>query len=129
MLELLLEFLWSRTLSAPSFGRYWKQLIGRLFLMFYISISKRATFWKAHLSCKTNFFVGDCSERFEMIYMSRQFHQLNFNGTHYFSGKAKGDGCHWTTRHHPQTYSNFGIRVCQHPQWKLSRNLESVSLI
>ena len=25
--ELLLEFLWSKTLSASSFGRYWKQLI------------------------------------------------------------------------------------------------------
>ena len=29
MLELLLELLWSKTLSAPSFSHYWKQLIGR----------------------------------------------------------------------------------------------------
>ena len=29
MLELLLEFLWSKVLSAPSFGHYWKQPIGR----------------------------------------------------------------------------------------------------
>ena len=29
MLELLLEFLWSKTLSVPSFSRCWKQLIGR----------------------------------------------------------------------------------------------------
>ena len=28
MFELLVEFLWSKTLSAPSFGRYWKQPIG-----------------------------------------------------------------------------------------------------
>ena len=27
MLDLLIELLWSITLSAPSFGRYWKQLI------------------------------------------------------------------------------------------------------
>ena len=29
MLELLLELLWSKTLTAPSFGRYWKQPILR----------------------------------------------------------------------------------------------------
>ena len=29
MLELLFEFLWSKTLSAPSVSRYWKQPIGR----------------------------------------------------------------------------------------------------
>ena len=29
MLELLLEFLWSKTLSAPYLDRYWKQSIGR----------------------------------------------------------------------------------------------------
>ena len=28
MIELLFELLWSKTLSAPSFGRYWKQPIG-----------------------------------------------------------------------------------------------------
>ena len=28
MLDLLLELLWSKTLSAPSFGRYCKQLVG-----------------------------------------------------------------------------------------------------
>ena len=28
MLEFLLEFLWRKTLSAPSFGRYWKHPIG-----------------------------------------------------------------------------------------------------
>ena len=31
MLELLLKSLCSKTLSAPSFGRYWKQLIDKIY--------------------------------------------------------------------------------------------------
>ena len=42
MLEVFLELLWSKTLSAPSFGRIWKQLIRSTywFLQFYPKKSK-----------------------------------------------------------------------------------------
>ena len=38
MLELLLELLWSKTLSAPSFGHYWKQPIWRPYLKTFFII-------------------------------------------------------------------------------------------
>ena len=38
ILELLLDSLCSKTLSAPSFGHYWKQMIGNLYSIVWICI-------------------------------------------------------------------------------------------
>ena len=52
MLELLLELLWSKTISAPSFGRYWKQLI-------------RSPYWSC---CWFLFYMVDESDKNPIFY-------------------------------------------------------------
>ena len=47
MLELLLEFLWSGTLSAPSLGRYWKQSIERSYWT-YLNKMQSKIVWKKY---------------------------------------------------------------------------------
>ena len=44
MLELLLELLWSKTLSAPSFGHYWKKTDSESLLVMILKIAQKTIF-------------------------------------------------------------------------------------
>ena len=57
MLELLLEFLRSETLSAPSFGHYWKKPIGRS-----LSSNPSKVPWRCYQTILNNNHIKDCKK-------------------------------------------------------------------
>ena len=67
MLELLLEFLWSKTLSAPSFGRFWNQPIGRPYMKSTTQprngFTALASKWKIMNEKNARYFIRDSSRR------------------------------------------------------------------